>query len=331
VLTAGKNLVVYKKDFNMGTSPKNAGGRNPLDEVPDYALKIRDLRKRLRLTQPQLAAELSVKRSGEAKWEGGVREPRRQNYLALAALANKRHLPEFATFFLKRIEERETVRRKRRDEADDLRYLETVETAAVEGDKGAQHLLELSRLGGADFAGEFAKQHLRRITEARESLENGAFSAAVSEIADETVRVTRLLRARKLRALRRAAGIRRQEDRLTARMDELIKSGEVQGEALGRIFDEIPTLLFEGKMPDIVTLTKRVADTIHDGPRAGLQKRQMISAFFSIFKLCKISELFEEAAAAEEKGEPLDSVQFTKRLEDLLEIGREPKNSKEKK
>lgn len=309
----------------MGTSPKNAGGRNPLDEVPDYALKIRDLRKRLRLTQPQLAAELSVKRSGEAKWEGGVREPRRQNYLALAALANKRHLPEFATFFLKRIEERETVRRKRRDEADDLRYLEIVEAQAAGGDKDAQHLLELSRRDST----EFNKEQANRIIEARGGLGNGAFSAGFDWIVLESNRVGRLRRARKLRAIRRVAALRRQAERLKARERALLKSGEIQRQELRRIIDQLVVSAKEGKTGDIVAVAKRIADTIHHGPQARSRKRQTVSAIVSDFKVGWISDLFAEAAAAEEKGEPLDSVQFTKRLEELLEIGREAKKSNE--
>jgi transcriptional regulator with XRE-family HTH domain len=302
-------------------------------ELPAYALKVRELRKKAGLTQPQLGRELKTNatRVTVARWEGGVSEPRVENCLALAELAKNQKLPELAEFFFERFYERERDRIKQVTAADDLRYLKTVETAAAAGDESAQRLLKLSRLDAIEFAIEFGNEALRRITEARQSLGNGAFQAALFEMADETNRIGRLLIARELRGLRRAAVLRRQEERLIAHAEKLLNSGQVQREILGRIFDEIPGLPAEGKTPDIVTLAKRVADVIIEGPRAGSQKGQMISGSFTAFKISKISELFKEAAAAEKKGEPLDSVQFMKSLEEVLEICGEPKKPNEKK
>jgi polyhydroxyalkanoate synthesis regulator phasin len=251
--------------------------------------------------------------------------------LALAGFANRRDLPEFAGFFLNWIEERKSDRQKEAIAADDLRYLETVESAAGEGDESARHLLELSRLGATEFATKFADEILRRVAGARQLLGNGAFRAAFFEMADETNCIRRLRGAGKLRAIRRATALRRQAERLRARERALLKSGEIQRQELRRIIDQLVVSAKERKRGDIVAVAKRIADAIHHGPQATSRKRQTVSAIVSNFKVGWISDLFTEAAAAEEKGEPLDSVQFTERLEDLLEIGREPKKPNEKK
>jgi len=295
------------------------------EELPAYAVKVRALRKSIGLTQRQLAAELKTTSVTISRWEGGVSEPRGDNCLRLVDFADNHNLREFASFFLQHIEGHKSDRQKKGDEADALRYLEIWETAAAEGDEDAQRLLELSRRDPK----EFAKEQLKRMIEARQSLGNGGFAAGLYEIVDETNRVGRLQGARKLRALRRAAALRRQAERLSTRERELVKLGEVQRQDVDRILDEHVALVKEGKAPDIVTLAKKVADAIHKGPQARSRKRQTITTIISVLKMDRISELFAEAAAAEEKGEPLDFVQFTNRLEGLLEIGREPKKSKE--
>jgi transcriptional regulator with XRE-family HTH domain len=72
---------------------------NARKDVPAYALAIRELRQKTGLTQPELAAELGVKRVSVARWEGGAFEPNAANYQSLVEAAKKHKLPELADFF----------------------------------------------------------------------------------------------------------------------------------------------------------------------------------------------------------------------------------------
>jgi len=154
----------------------------------DFSVQIAAFRRHLgNLTQAQLAAELGLKRGAVANWEGGAREPSRENYAALADLAKAKNLPSFAEFFLEKIESKKlsaypAVRA----------YLESMKVAPAVGDLALRRLIELSRLEGI----EFSKTQAERIIEAKRTMNDQRFSDFFYKVVTETeiVRNLRLIR-----------------------------------------------------------------------------------------------------------------------------------------
>lgn len=298
--------------------------------LPIYASNIRELRRACGLTQPQFAAELKVAPISVARWETGTRVPSTQNYDALAMRAARRvqagqeGMADLAAFFASQIGKKQTAKKVKLEERESLRYLETVERQAEAGDQGAQHLLALSRRQAV----EFAKEQLKRINEARQSLKNGAFAEMLYKIADEIDRVSRLQGARQVRISRRIAVLKAQAERLESRERQLLKLNEAQQQELFRLCSEASRLAREGKGYDVAALVKNIANVIDKG-QSKPRRRQVESLFMNNFKLGLVSRLFSQAASAEERGKPIDPVLFMDAIEETLQIGPPTPNAKE--
>jgi len=57
--------------------------------VPDWALRVRALRKSLDLKQVEFAARFSVTQAAVSRWENGTKEPSPENYIRMANMAAK--------------------------------------------------------------------------------------------------------------------------------------------------------------------------------------------------------------------------------------------------
>jgi transcriptional regulator with XRE-family HTH domain len=149
----------------MVTNPEGALPVGSLDKaLPEFALKIRELRKLRGLTQPQFAAEVHTSRGTIARWEIGTREPSAENYSVLCRLANQQRVgrkhetwkaqegdsqrslrgfyTELAQFFFKQ-QTAKTPSPERKSQAKrDLESLEIAERMAVVGSKRHRRILK---------------------------------------------------------------------------------------------------------------------------------------------------------------------------------------------
>lgn len=212
------------------STPQDEPGSVRGTTLPEHARKIRELRKTLALTQPEFATKLNNKRGAVAQWEGGLREPRPKNYKALAALAESRSLPHLAEFFLSQIGKRKTTlrpdARERMEYVHAGRFLERTRreaSGAGEWAERAQRLLSLSEMDGV----EFAKLQAQKISEARRSLSNGEFEAALLDIVDETWEAQRLRRGRLNEAAAALKRLNRQYDQLLSAASLFTKNEDV--------------------------------------------------------------------------------------------------------
>jgi hypothetical protein len=57
--------------------------------VPDWALRVRALRKSLDLKQVEFAVRFSVTQAAVSRWESGTKEPSPENYIRMANMAAK--------------------------------------------------------------------------------------------------------------------------------------------------------------------------------------------------------------------------------------------------
>lgn len=190
----------------MNTPDGKTAGQTIKGERPIYASKIRELRKFAKLTQPEFAEKLGVKRGAVAQWEGGTREPRYRNYEALAAFADSQNLVKFGTFFRNRRGLKElNLRRKRKDQDDAAyaeRYLRLIEQNAALGDKHARDLLALSRLGQR----EYQQRLLASISRGIRAVKGWGFTKLLSNFSDQAGNVEAIRLAYELRSLELAEG-----------------------------------------------------------------------------------------------------------------------------
>jgi transcriptional regulator with XRE-family HTH domain len=270
----------------------------------EYASKIRQLRQLAKVTQPQLAESLNVKRGAVANWEGGVREPRRENYLALAASADAQaalHREEgsqsvaeqfysLADFFLSQIEDKKAQREKRQKEAYARHYVNLTRSKAAGGNRLAQELLELSDVDGI----EFAKRQADRIAEARERLSNGAFRAKLLEISGDIYDVGMLRLGRRSLAEQRIKGLLREF--------ETLLDGELRIVAKARAAH---TALLKGNMAKVWEILKQVPES-HASSRRRLEH------------LRKILDVHGRDLDAQKKGKPLEPKELETLIDDAL-------------
>jgi transcriptional regulator with XRE-family HTH domain len=120
---------------------------NPRKDVPAYALAIRELREKTGLTQPQLAAELGVKRVSVARWEGCAFEPSPANYLSLYKAAKRHNLPDLVKLFHSNWSERERREHEAQEAEENKRYFLRIKKQAEAGDDDAKKIVALSRMG----------------------------------------------------------------------------------------------------------------------------------------------------------------------------------------
>ena len=57
--------------------------------APEWALRVRALRKSLDLKQVEFAARFSVTQAAVSRWESGTKEPSPENYIRMANMAAK--------------------------------------------------------------------------------------------------------------------------------------------------------------------------------------------------------------------------------------------------
>jgi transcriptional regulator with XRE-family HTH domain len=176
----------------MGTVSGNVVENASPADRPEYATKVRDLRKVARLTQPKFASELRVKRGAVAQWEGGTREPRTRNYEALVAFAEREKLTPFAKFFRDQISGRPYARRERREQKMRghyaIRYFRMIEGDAAMGDERARRLIKLAQLDRRNHADQILKSLRREIAR----LETWAVSDLLEKARDEAREVENL-------------------------------------------------------------------------------------------------------------------------------------------
>jgi transcriptional regulator with XRE-family HTH domain len=229
----------------------------PKKDVPTLALAIRELRRKAGLTQPQLAAELKVRRGAVARWEAGDREPKAGSYSALSEAASKRGLSQLADLFLSQLRTKQAEEETRERDSWALDELETSEFRAREwmdspddakrqAAEEAKRLLDLSRVDRV----EFAKQQAKRISDARASMSNGFFAAKVYDITDETSTVDLIRRGRELRAERAYRAWERKVAELPALESVIAENEKVIREKIESILKDAETALGEGKQVD---------------------------------------------------------------------------------
>jgi transcriptional regulator with XRE-family HTH domain len=303
----------------MGMKPDPVNRPGPAKELPSYSLKIREFRERIGLSQPAFGAKVKVRTGAVARWEGGSREPRTENFLALAELANSENLPEFAGAFLGYVEERKTDRQKEADDAEALYYLGSVESRAAAGNELAQYLLDLSRHDPK----EFAKDQTKRIVEARQTLENGAYSAKLWEIIEEMHRVRKLFDGRQVRLARRFLNLCRRYERMEPLDAVLAKADRARKEKMGQVLDQMEAEVRAGKQSEMKNHLKRLLDA-NKIPMNALNAQKKV-----LDRLTTVESNLANLAAAWEKGEPVDAL--IDEIERALDAGPEPKESKERK
>jgi transcriptional regulator with XRE-family HTH domain len=153
-------------------------------DVPPFSLDCRELRQKAGLTQRQIAKELNVHEVAYARWEGGKREPRAENYKALSDLAKRLNLPDLADRFTLK-----TQGSKLDLDADKWRkdfYLRAKRKAEA-GDETAKRLLELSLMDEISRLNRFSEAlsdrapnvKLLEITQENHSAEDLAWGRAV--------------------------------------------------------------------------------------------------------------------------------------------------------
>ena len=206
-------------------------GESATRTPPVYASKIRELRSACSLTQSQFAGELKAARISVARWETGARVPGKQNYLALAEMAGRKGLESLKEFFSSEIVAKQRSREKKIQERDALRSLRDVEQRWEAGDEEATRLLTLAAIDAA----EYAKEQLAEIMKARQELENGEFSARLTEIANQASRVDQLRTAIALKTQRRMEKIDRQVNGLLARRKEIVGASEALRREIGQV------------------------------------------------------------------------------------------------
>jgi transcriptional regulator with XRE-family HTH domain len=157
-------------------------------DLPDYARQILAFRKRLQMTQPQLAEALKMKRGAIAQWEGGVREPKLDSYVELTELASQRGLSDFLTFFGAQMGRKMDQALERREKKRGRLILADMRRRAAAGDEKAKHLLELSEMDHLTFH----RLEDERLAEAKRRLENGEYAVFSDEIAEERYHVAAL-------------------------------------------------------------------------------------------------------------------------------------------
>jgi DNA-binding transcriptional regulator YiaG len=166
--------------------------KRPLSQL---ALMVRQLREKTRLTQPQLAAGLGVRRGAVARWELGTREPGKMSLMALSILAAKKHFPELSLFFAREGHQRKLA--ANRADAKELLIgeLHFAEYMAAAGDEEYRRLVDLSRLDPVDYGRTVAE----KIAALPKDLGAAATGAESLQIISEARNVEDLRAARELR------------------------------------------------------------------------------------------------------------------------------------
>jgi transcriptional regulator with XRE-family HTH domain len=228
----------------MVTDPEDTLPVEFIDKgLPEFALKIRELRKLRGLTQPQFAAEVHTSRGTIARWEIGTREPKAENYAVLSRLANQQRLArkhetwkaqegdsqrslrgfytELAQFFFKQ-QAAKTPSPERKSQAKrDLESLEIAERMAVVGSKTHRRILEWANRNLTEIKVE-RNRRLKALKE--KNLPNGKFWARAAIIIAEFLEIEavhRGLERRMGRASKRLLYLQRKYKRASTKAESV--------------------------------------------------------------------------------------------------------------
>lgn len=285
----------------MGTKKKSSSGRvYPGKHLPEFALKIRQMREECKLTQPAFSAELGVTRGGDAKWEAADREPGADSYRALALFARRRGLTGYEKFFSVRVWETARDLEHRLDEADARRFYLAIGKSI---DWKVLAKFSDSRMGTRDFI----RQQVNRVIDARKTLTNGELEKAFLSITSETFHFDQLSKPGALEAYRRLVRLQRElaEFRNTSGPEEA-SHGVVR-----RILDGWALAVLEGKVPD----SNRLEDK--------LSENRLLEA-----TLAKVSGIVAVKWSAEREGSSYSDIDFIKDLEGVVGGQESPKAKK---
>lgn len=292
---------------DMGTKPKrNSPTGRREKRLPEYARKIRGLRKECGLTQPELAAELHTRRGAIARWEAATREPNEQNYANLMGLARRRNLRILEDFFSNRLKAKERARAMELEDRDAVVFSRALDRMFKSAGAYANRLRELYRL---TFSG-YIREQINRISNAHKTLSNGAFSEEVSRVIEELVQAQELSAPGAWDAYRRLVALERQLERLRARAGEGSEIQQTERREIERMLDNWAALVREGKIPGPGSLEKALAEN------------DLLRVLWA-----KVSRIAEEKREGDEKGKPLDPAELIKKLERTLGIDRKPGKS----
>lgn len=294
-MTFLKDMVVSTLT-GMGTRPnRRSPTRRRERRLPEYARKIRDLRKECDLTQPQLAAELQTRRGAVARWEGATREPNEQNYARLRDLARRRNLESYERFFFSQILAKIRDREDRFDEADASRFFQII----LEN-LGAEDLKRLIESSKMDYR-VYIRQQVKRVVEAHKTLSNGEMMEAFTKVAFETFVVKQLSKPGGLEAFRRIRRVERDLEHLREiRKGEPAEVTESQRRTIKQIIQGWTISVLQGKVPDRDEFEKNLAQS------------NLLGA-----TLARVSGIVAEKLAADKEGRPYSDGQF---IDDLGQV-----------
>jgi DNA-binding transcriptional regulator YiaG len=270
----------------MGTTrgPKAATARHG-KHLPEFALKIRELREQCGMTQPKFAAELGTTRGAIAKWEAADRAPNEESYKALVLFARRRSLKVYEEFFSSRLWETVRHREHAVDEADARRFYLTFQKMAYGVD--LERLAKLSK-------SEFIKEQVNRVFEARKTLTNGEMAKAFVDIASETFYFEQLSMPGGLEAFRRLLRLQREvADFRNLEGTDPAAMAESRRRIVRQMLDGWALGVLEGKIPDRNQLDKK------------LSENNLIGAI-----LAKVSGVMAAKWSAEKEGKPYSDADF---------------------
>ena len=287
----------------MGTKKKSdPGGARGGKHLPEFALKIREMREKCNLTQPSFGAELGTTRGGVAKWEAADREPGADSYRALALFARRRSLTDYEKFFSARVWEAVRDLEHKLDEADARRFYLAIGQSV---DWGALARFSKAGMGRRDFI----KQQAERVVEAHRTLTNGELEKAFLDIVSETFYSEQLSKPGALEAYRRLT--RLQRDIADFRSADPSLPEEARHGIVRRILDGWGLAVLEGKIPDSNKLDEK------------LSENKLFEAM-----LAKISGIIAVKWSSEREGTSYSDMDFMKDLERALGGLESPKEKK---
>jgi transcriptional regulator with XRE-family HTH domain len=190
-----------------------------VEGLPEFARKIRELRRLCGLTQPQFAAEVHTSRGTIARWEIGTREPKAANYAVLSRLANQQTVgrkyetwkaqeggsqrllrgfyTELAQWFLKQQTAKTPSPNKKSQTKRDLESLEIAERMAVAGSKTHKRMLKWAARNLTEIEAEGSRR-LKALD--KRKLSNGKRWAETSVLMDEFLEIKAIHRGLERRA-----------------------------------------------------------------------------------------------------------------------------------
>jgi transcriptional regulator with XRE-family HTH domain len=272
---------------------------HPDKQIPEYARKIRELRKISGLTQRRFAGELRTTNVTIARWEGGTREPNLENYTALAAFAQNRASP-LGLFFAQRILGRKAESREKGKQAQALRELEMEEYFAAGGDEESQRLLDCSHLDPVAYA----RQWNEDMEKARGGLDNGAFAAKLNEMTYEAAKVNALRTARSFKIKRTFELLGRQ-----------VQIENIQRKKIKEILGESKATIDQGKPVDLIGVVGKIVSMVTLRPRAAKRRAGREGMELGGINLKMVDQIFEQMVIAEAKRRPLEPGMVLRNLE----------------